>query len=178
MHWGGWAGQVPPKACRLQPTWSPCLQGLARDSGSVCSQLQVSPFWSRHRVAPGEDGDVSGWGGGLACLTLAVWSQVSAKEALACSSASSPRRLHCHPWPWALEGTNKPPNLKKINPLPLSQRTASWEKEKKEIQRGGWAPGRLHLSGQAQLTPKLTSARVRVCSLASVASGFFLPQGL
>lgn len=54
MHWGGWAGQVPPKARRLRPTWSPCLQGLGRDLGSVCSQLQVSPFWSRHRELPQE----------------------------------------------------------------------------------------------------------------------------
>ena len=29
-------------------------KGLGRDLGSVCSQLQVSPFWSRHRELPQE----------------------------------------------------------------------------------------------------------------------------
>ena len=129
MHWGGWAGQVPLKARRLLPTWSPCLQGLGRGLGSVCSQRQVSPFWSRHRELPQERMEM--FQDGEEAWPLFPW---------LFGPKSAQRKLLLVHQQVALEDSidifglglwrepNKPPN-----PLPLSQRTASWKKEKRGI---------------------------------------------
>lgn len=57
--WGGWAGQVPPEARRLQPTWPRCLRARAEDGARSWRQVSLS---LPRLGGPRRDGDVLGWG--------------------------------------------------------------------------------------------------------------------